>query len=142
MPKQILVPFDESPQSEKALEYALQEWPDADVTVLTVVDLSDLNYHYQKDIIGFGKEWYDNAEAHAEEILDGAQALADDVGRSVTTVIEFGHPHTVIVDYATEHDVDQIVIGSHGRTGPARILLGSVAETVVRRAPVPVLVVR
>jgi nucleotide-binding universal stress UspA family protein len=46
------------------------------------------------------------------------------------------------VDYAAEHDIDHIVVGSHGRTGASRILLGSVAETVARRSPVPVTIVR
>jgi universal stress protein A len=46
-----------------------------------------------------------------------------------------------IVDYAQEHDIDLIVMGTHGRTGLARVLLGSVAETVVRTAPCPVLTV-
>jgi len=46
------------------------------------------------------------------------------------------------VEYAEESDVDHIVIGSHGRSGVSRILLGSVAESVVRRADMPVTVVR
>lgn len=142
MTKQILVPFDGSPQSKKALEYTLQEWADADITALNVIDLSDLNYHYQIDVVGLGKEWYENAQAYAEDILDDATELADEFDKNITTETEFGHPQNIIVEYAMEHDIDQIVIGSHGRTGPARVLLGSVAETVVRRAPVPVLVVR
>jgi len=53
-----------------------------------------------------------------------------------------GRPTKVIVEYADDHDIDQIVMGSHGRSGMSRILLGSVAEIVVRRASVPVTVVR
>ena len=49
---------------------------------------------------------------------------------------------TEIVDFATRHDVDLIVIGSHGLTGIVRLLMGSVAEGVVRRSPVPVLTLR
>jgi nucleotide-binding universal stress UspA family protein len=48
----------------------------------------------------------------------------------------------VIVTYADENDVDHVVLGSHGRKGLTRVLLGSVAEAVVRRSPVPVTVVR
>jgi nucleotide-binding universal stress UspA family protein len=51
-------------------------------------------------------------------------------------------PARAIVDYAEEHDVAHTVVGSHGRTGVTRVLLGSVAENVMRRAPCPVTVVR
>ena len=47
-----------------------------------------------------------------------------------------------IIGFAEDNDVSHIVIGSHGRTGASRVLLGSVAQTVVRRAPTPVTVVR
>lgn len=60
----------------------------------------------------------------------------------LTTVLEFGDSDDVIVAYSDEHDVDRIVMGSHCRSGAERFLLGSVAETVLRRAPVPVMVVR
>lgn len=59
----------------------------------------------------------------------------------VTTAIEFGSPAARIVDYARRHGVDLIVVGTHGRTGVSRALLGSVAERVVRTAPCPVLAV-
>jgi len=53
-----------------------------------------------------------------------------------------GRPARAIEECAEEAAVDHVVIGSHGRDGIARILLGSVAETVVRRSPVPVTAVR
>ena len=55
--------------------------------------------------------------------------------------MRLGAPADEIVKYATEHDIDLIVLGTHGRTGVARLFVGSVAETVVRRAPCPVLAV-
>ena len=61
---------------------------------------------------------------------------------SVETAIETGDPADMILDYVHEHDVDHVVIGCHGRSGVARWLLGSVAEAVVRRAPVPVTAVK
>jgi nucleotide-binding universal stress UspA family protein len=53
-----------------------------------------------------------------------------------------GNPAAEIVRFADENDVDLIVLGTHGRTGAARLLMGSVAETVVRRASCPVLTIR
>ncbi len=59
----------------------------------------------------------------------------------VVTAVESGVPATQIVRYAEKHAIDLIVIGTHGRTGVARALLGSVAERIVRTAPCPVLTV-
>jgi nucleotide-binding universal stress UspA family protein len=60
---------------------------------------------------------------------------------TVRTVHEVRHPARTVVDHATRDDVDHVV-GSHGREGVSRLLLGSVAEKIVRRSPVPVTVVR
>jgi nucleotide-binding universal stress UspA family protein len=59
----------------------------------------------------------------------------------VTTALRFGDPAPAIVEYARDHDIDLIVMGTHGRTGVSRALLGSVTERVVRSAPCPVLAV-
>ena len=56
--------------------------------------------------------------------------------------VRAGRPADAIVDVARDWSADLIVVGSHGRSGVGRVLLGSVAESVVRRAPCPVLVVR
>ena len=56
--------------------------------------------------------------------------------------MRIGKPDTEIMRYAAERDIDLIVMGTHGRTGLAHALMGSVAERVVRRAPCPVLTVR
>ena len=53
-----------------------------------------------------------------------------------------GHPADAIVDFATEHHIDLVVMGTHGRTGVARLVMGSIAEAVVRRAECPVLTVK
>jgi universal stress protein A len=69
-------------------------------------------------------------------------AIADLASQvDVITAIVNGRPAREIVDYATQHDIDLVVMGTHGRTGVSRALLGSVAEAVVRRAPCPVLTV-
>ena len=61
---------------------------------------------------------------------------------NVETVVTFGVPFVEIIKAAKEHDADLIVIGTHGRSGIAQILIGSVAEKVVRKAPCPVLTVK
>lgn len=138
----VLVPHDGSPQAADALEHALREYPDADITVLHVIDPADTGYSAGAMLPDFSEQWYESAKEAAEEIFEGAGALATDHGGELRTARELGRPSRQIVSYAGEHDVDHIVIGSHGRTGVSRILLGSVAETVARRSPVPVTVVR
>lgn len=66
---------------------------------------------------------------------------AFDAGVDVVREIRWGDPSAAILAYAVENDVDLIVMGTHGRTGYERYLLGSVAEKVVRIAPIPVLTV-
>ena len=120
MVDRILVPFDESEQARSALEHALATHPDVEIVVLNVIDLMEAGYSAPFDggLPGYWEEWYEQEEEVAEDLLAQAQKLAD------------------------EDDIDQILIGSHGRTGVSRILLGSVAEAVVRRAHCPVTVVR
>ena len=77
--------------------------------------------------------------------MDAMQPLADvtaDAGRdvSITIVGRSGEPAEEIIRYAASHSIDLIVMGTHGRTGFSRVLLGSVVERVLRGAPCPVLV--
>lgn len=142
MSKRILVPIDGSSQSQTALEYAVSEHPDASFIVLHVVNPSQMAYATDPSGMDYWGDWYDNAQDRAGEILEEAERVVETAGATVASAIELGSPARVIVNYAEDNDVDLIVMGSHGRSGVSRILLGSVAETVVRRAPCPVTVVR
>ncbi|GAA0227109.1 universal stress protein [Haladaptatus pallidirubidus] len=142
MGKRILVPIDGSEQSTKALDYVLTEFPNAEPTVINVIDPIDVGYTSTVGMPGYSEEWYEDSKARAEAMFTEAREIADEHGRTLATATEVGRPAQVIVDYAEENDFDHIVMGSHGRSGVSRILLGSVAETVVRRSPVPVTVVR
>ncbi|MFC4541399.1 universal stress protein [Halosolutus amylolyticus] len=154
MTRTVLVPTEGSPLSTKALETALTDYPDADVVVVHVMDpigsglsLIDVMRPTFDDGAppgsvspAYWREWREKSEAEAQEVFDDAREIAGE--RDVETVLEFGDPADVVLEYAEEHDVDRIVMGSHCRTGAERFLLGSVAETVVKRAPVPVMIVR
>ncbi|WP_266078394.1 universal stress protein [Haladaptatus caseinilyticus] len=142
MNKRILVPIDGSEHSEKALSYVLAEFPDAELTLLNVIDPIDVGYSSTVGMPGYSEEWYEESKANAEALFENARKTAAEHDRTVSTATEVGRPSHVIVNYAEENDFDHIVMGSHGRTGASRILLGSVAETVVRRSPMPVTVVR
>lgn len=142
MANRILVPVDESDQSRTAFEYALEVHPDASMTVLHVIDPRDFRTY------GGIEGWIDMEQIaeqqreHAKRIVEEARERAADRDVTVSTEVVTGKAPRVIVDYAAEHGFDQVVIGSHGRSGVSRVLLGSVAERVVRRSPVPVTVVR
>ncbi|MGM0590413.1 MAG: universal stress protein [Halobacteriota archaeon] len=138
MNKRLLVPVDGSPPSFSALEFALEEWPDAEVTVLTVIDPTEAG-ESRTVIPSDSEEWFQRAKQRAGSLFEEASERA---ARPLQSMIEVGHPSKTIVRTATEHDFDHVVIGSHGRKGVSRILLGSVAEQVVRQSPVPVTVVR
>lgn len=139
MSRSILVPIDDSPPSTAALEYALSNHADDEITVLHVVDVTDS--------AAFGADGYypvdfDADDEHATDLMDEVRRLAEDAGVAVSTTVERGAPARRINDYVDEHGIEQIIMGSHGRRGVKRLIFGSVAEQVVRRAPVPVTVVR
>jgi nucleotide-binding universal stress UspA family protein len=142
MAKKVLVPIDGSPQSDTALKYALEEFADEEITVIHVIDPIDAGYSAPVGMPGGSEEWYESAQSESEALFEEAQEVADEYDVTLDPVEELGRPSRTIVEFADENDFDQIVMGSHGRSGVSRILLGSVAETVVRRATIPVTVAR
>ncbi|ELY84976.1 universal stress protein [Natrinema altunense] len=130
MSRHVLVPMDDSAPARAALDHAL-EWVPADrVTVVFAVD--DLEAEY-------GSVVSENDEpAFFADVRDIAAAYD---GSLETTVVEGSGVAEAILEYATEADVDAIVMGSEGKAGVSRLLLGSVAEAVTRRAEVPVTIV-
>jgi len=142
MATHVLLAMDGSDQAQDALDHVLEEHADARVTVLHVIDPSRATYGAQAGIPPSSEEWFEAEEARAEELFAEVRERTEAAGVEVETTTEVGQPSRAIVEYAAEHDVDQVVIGSHGRRGLSRVLLGSVAELVVRRSPVPVTVVR
>jgi len=152
----VLVPTEGSPLSQKALEVALSDYDEAEIVVLYVMDpigsgLGIVEVMRPRFTDGsppgsvsreYWAEWYESARDEAEAVFADARRTAEEYDRTVETVLEFGRPADVILEYSDDHDVDRIVMGSHCRTGAERFLLGSVAETVVRRASMPVVVVR
>jgi nucleotide-binding universal stress UspA family protein len=145
MSRDILVPVDESPHSEKVFEYVLEEISDPTITLLHVINPVSVFGHASADG-NFDVEEYRQAEQRrrerAEQLLEEYREKARERGLEVTTSLQIGKPAKRILETAEEHDIDHIVLGSHGRSGVGRVLLGSVAETVTRRSPVPVTIIR
>lgn len=142
MTKRLLVPVDGSDPADAALSFALDEYPDADITALSVVDPTDVGYGSIEAAPSTFERLQRSVEERTDRVLDDAEATAAERGVTVRKERVVGMPSRAIVEWAEDNDVDAIVIGSHGREGVSRVLLGSVAEAVVRRSPVPVTVVR
>ena len=136
----VLVAVDRSDPAREALEYAVAQHPGADLTLLHVIDLSGSMYgeyaHVSGDALVESRR--EEASALFEELRE---LTADHEGRVETDTV-VGQPAQRIVSYAEEEGVDHVIVGSHGRSGVSRVLLGSVAELVARRATVPVTIVR
>lgn len=139
----ILVPMDGSPKSKEGLEHALAEFPDIDITVLHVMTPYE-EWDAQDPPLPESSidEWYEYSRDVADEIFREAREIASTYDTEIATAVEVGEPWRAIVNYTEEHGIDYIVMGSHGRSEDTPLALGSVAETVMRRAPVVVSIVR
>ncbi|AXR77056.1 universal stress protein [Natrarchaeobaculum sulfurireducens] len=134
----VLVPTDGSVHADAALEHALAigDHLEADVHVVTSVDVSPAELGEGTDLR------LDRLETHAQSVVDDATDRAASVGLEVTTAVRHGSIARTIGAYADEHDVDLLIMGTHGRSGIDRLLLGSATERVLRTAPAPVLTIR
>lgn len=141
MPVNVLVAFDGSPLSERALTYAIETFPDASITSMYVINPIESVIDVEAGGLPVAEGWYENAKEEASSIHTTAMNLTAEGNTELGTVTEVGKPARAILEYADAHDIDQIVMGSHGRSGIDRALLGSVAETVTRRARIPVTIV-
>jgi universal stress protein A len=142
--RSILAPTDFSAHSEHAVRYA------CGLAARLGCDLHLV--HILSEILPSGPdpllmpvmppEYYEESEQRARENLGRLLDPAWGSPRAVVTAVQWGGPVEAIVAYADEHKVDLIVIATHGRTGLSHVLLGSVAERIVREAPCPVLTIR
>lgn len=137
MYRRILVPTDGSAGARAAFDHAvaLAGLADAAVHVVHAVDPTLVPAE-----VGV-EEVVDALSEAGRDLVAELAAEAADRGHVVETAVVRGSPAEAVCRYADEHDVDLVVMGTHGRTGLSRWLLGSVTERVVRRSPVPVLTV-
>jgi nucleotide-binding universal stress UspA family protein len=139
--KKILFPTDFSDSSDAALSYASSLAAETGA-LLYIVHVGNDSSTY---LAGYGG--FSSVPDSADQVARENKALLNQVKPTVPNVnyqhrYLSGPPEHEILDFAKREHVDLIVIGSHGRTGLSRLLLGSVAEAVVRRAKCPVLTVK
>jgi nucleotide-binding universal stress UspA family protein len=138
--RNVLVPTDGSDCARDALEVGtdIANADGATLHLLSAIETTSLGVDVRSDIQAT------MIEDTATDILEDASAFATDAGvGSVTETVEYGPSiPRAIRSYIEDHDVDLVAVGTHGRTGLERYLLGSVTERLVRTSPVPVLTVR
>lgn len=134
----ILVPTDGSEGSQRAAEEAINLAVTFDSALHTIY-VVETNVGPEAGIVGI----FDALEEAGEQAIDEIIGHAESAGvGTVEGSIAQGTPHRAILEYVDDHDIDLVVMGTHGRTGLDRYLLGSVTEKVVRLSDVPVLTVR
>lgn len=134
--KNILIPTDLSDYAGYALNYAREfaSTYGADLHLLHVLDL-----HW----LGSGAVIANALPQYQQDKQDQLNAIKSKIeGVDVKATVASGVPHVAIVRYARAHDIDLLVLATHGRTGISHALIGSVAEKVVQMAPCPVLTVK
>jgi nucleotide-binding universal stress UspA family protein len=139
-----LVPVDFSTYSDEALAYAiaLATKLRARVTVLHVIHQLPMGVSDAPSPLPYPALYLQELEAEVQQRLDTQRQQIQKAGLEGESLMTHGVPFQAIVDMARDQHVDLIVMGTHGRTGVHHLLMGSVAEKVVRLAPCPVLVTR
>lgn len=136
--KTLLVPFDFSDAAVAAVDEARDMGDESTrVSVLHVLLPLYVIAIEPGTVVDLGGD-----DDRVQDAIDGMKKRISDPGLSINFAARIGDPGTKIVDYAKEIGADLIVMPSHGRTGLKHLLLGSVAERVVRLAECPVMVQR
>jgi nucleotide-binding universal stress UspA family protein len=138
----MLVPTDFSPYAERALHYAIRlaRTLKARLTLLHVIQpvlLAGVDMG-----VALPTTYLQEVEEAVQDSMEEAMSHVTAAGLPGERVVLYGVPFQEIVDTAKARQVDLIIMGTHGRTGLMHVLLGSVAEKVIRLAPCSVLVVR
>lgn len=145
MYRHILVPIADSAASRAATEHAaeLASRLDAELLVLHVLEPLPSHGYFALDALAYGDDLREDLRAAAKEMLENAAKPLRERGVPVRTrLIEGADPAGVIARTVDEQEIDLVVMGTHGRRGLGRAVLGSVAEEAVRRSSVPHLLIR
>jgi nucleotide-binding universal stress UspA family protein len=135
--KRILCPLDFSENSQAALSYASSLAKEAGAK-LYLIHVDDSQVPYDAGFAAYVAP-PDNTETLTENLMAIRPTIESvDYEHRLLT----GHPADAIIDFSKDHQIDLIVMGTHGRTGVARLVMGSIAEAIVRRADCPVLTVK
>lgn len=138
--RSIVIATDGSKNTQKAISYGIKiaKLSEAKVYALHVIDI----YSLSKSWTAGWETMYDVLKKEGQKATSKVKECGKALGIEVKEVLLEGHPGMEIIDFAEKNNIDLIVMGTLGKTGLDRFLMGSVAENVVRNSKVPVLVVR
>ena len=139
MISRVLVPMDESEMAERALRFALEAHPDAEIVVLHVAGQPSSMMGSPAGL-ALADDTEEAAAERAEGLFERVREIAAESGVDIATEVMVGHPARAVVDASEEFDV--VVIGSHSGSLADRLLVGNIAEKIVRGSAAPVTVVR
>ncbi|MEF8786998.1 MAG: universal stress protein [Haloarculaceae archaeon] len=134
----ILVPTDGSDGTMGAVQHAIDHATTYDAALHTLY-VVDTTVGVDASAAGTLDALEEAGENAIQDVIHKAETAGVD---TIEGAVARGAPHQAILDYVDEYDIDLVVMGTHGRTGLDRYLLGSVTEKVVRLSDVPVLTVR
>ncbi|MBD3225523.1 MAG: hypothetical protein GF313_12410 [Caldithrix sp.] len=142
--KRILVPFDFSEHAKMAYQSALNiaDNNQAQITLLYVLNRESHPEFYSwgmSDVFETIPDIEQKARAQLEKVI---QEIPNPDGVAIQTEVTEGVPHKGIKEYADEHELDLLIIATHGRVGLDRFLLGSTTEKVIRSVPLPILTLK
>jgi nucleotide-binding universal stress UspA family protein len=140
--RRILVPIDFSEHADHVIEWA-HHLAAEHASQLVLLHVYHLPVEFQQlEGAYLPPDFWANVKKEAEQTLRRYVAKLEEKGLRAEAVVREGYPATVIVDEAAAQKADLIVIGTHGLSGLKHLLLGSIAERVVQKAPCPVLAVK
>ena len=140
--KRVLVALDGSMSSEAMLRFVLEIAGPLDMTVLLLRVVEPLTPVVAADVYAAPLEDVEGRRRDAEEYMAPIAAALRARGVDTAWAVRRGRPEDEILAAAEESAVDMIAMATHGRTGVGRLLFGSVAEGLLRRAPVPIFLMR
>lgn len=140
--KKILIATDGSDNVRNAVSYGIEIAKETGAEVYAVYVVSDEHAEIARRGPGYAKAIEENLADIGKRAITDVVKAGKESGINVESVLLKGRPVEEIIDYAEKNDIDMIVMGTLGLSGVKRLLIGSVAENVVRHSKVPVLVVR
>jgi nucleotide-binding universal stress UspA family protein len=139
MSQTLLVTVVNEAQTSAVAEYVASAHPDADVTLLHVIEYTEKKTNPSRGGRNRPDGWYAKARDEAEELFAVATDYLGDIPGTVDTAIESGKPSQEILEYAADHDVDQLVIGFRKRSPTGKMVFGSTAQDVLLSTTRPVI---
>jgi len=138
--EEILVPTDGSDAAGVAVDHGLEiaRAADARVHAVTVLDTGDMA---ASPTLSPPTEMVKHLETERQNATDEIAARAQEDGLAATTAVLEGRPGTELLEYIDDHEIDLVVMGTHGRSGLDRLLLGSTTERLLRHASAPILAI-